>query len=307
MRVIFTYGLLFFLFSCTEKEKDKAVVVKILPDYPSASAVEYVNGKLYVMGDDATKLLVLDTNFNAVDSIQLFDYPGNRIPKNIKHDIESMILSADSSKLLLIGSGSVSPYRDSIFTVDLVSRKNEVNPITDFYNLVKRKGIKELNIEGAARIGHSFVLSNRGHLSWRNNHFIFASWFVPEEPTMSIARVKNISDSSSFQGISGLAYSIRNDALIMTASTEQTTSSFEDGTIGKSYIWIIKKLSSAIDKAELSPDIVIDLEEIDPVFKGQKIESVTILNETKEILRLVLVADNDIGSSSIFKLNIKIN
>ena len=27
-------------------------------DYPSASAIEYYDGKLYLMGDDATKLLV---------------------------------------------------------------------------------------------------------------------------------------------------------------------------------------------------------------------------------------------------------
>jgi hypothetical protein len=308
MKYLFTCWLLLFLFSCTKKEKDKPVVMKILPDYPSASAVEYLDGKLYVMGDDATKLLVLDTNFNAIDSILLFNYPNKRIPKDIKHDIESMMmLSNDSNKLLLFGSGSLTPYRDSVVIVDFATRKKESKAITDFYNLVKSKGIQELNIEGAAHTDLGFVLANRGHLGWPKNNLIFAMWLRPEPASMDVIQVKGISDSSSFQGISGLAYSMRNDALIMTASTEQTASSLADGAIGKSYIWIIKKLSYAIGKAELSPDIVIDFEEIDPVFKGQKIESVTILNETKESLRLVLVADNDNGSSTIFKLSIKIN
>jgi hypothetical protein len=33
-------------------------------EYPSASSIEFYEGKLYVMGDDATKLLVLDTDLN---------------------------------------------------------------------------------------------------------------------------------------------------------------------------------------------------------------------------------------------------
>jgi len=314
MEKFFIYlTLLISLFSCTEKEKASAVVMKTL-SYPSASAVEYVNGKLYIMGDDATQMLVLDTNFYVVDSIKLFDYPEKRIPKSIKHDIESMLLSTkDSNELILISSGSISPYRDSIWIVDIKSKKKESKALTYYYKAAKSKGIKELNIEGAVMTKDEFIVANRGHLGWPENHLIISPWFLPEAATMGVIPIRYSSDSSTFQGVSSLTYSNLNDALIMTASTEQTASTTEDGAIGKSYIWIITKFSNLIltpEQAlnpEFKPDIIIDLEKIDPIFKGHKIESATILYESKESLRVVLVADNDNGSSSILKLTIKLN
>ncbi|MND05646.1 hypothetical protein D3C83_265740 [compost metagenome] len=48
--------------------------------------------------------------------------------------------------------------------------------------------------------------------------------------------------------------------------------------------------------------MIIDLEEVDARFKGQKIESVCILKETKDFLHLALAADNDDGSSTLFRL-----
>ena len=69
-------------------------------DYPSASAIEYFDEKLYVMGDDATNLLVLDTSLNIIDSIPLLSYPGKRIPKDIKPDLEASALNADNLFLL---------------------------------------------------------------------------------------------------------------------------------------------------------------------------------------------------------------
>jgi hypothetical protein len=291
MKIFFTYCLLLFLFSCSKKEKDKAVIMKTLTDYPYA-----------------TQLIVLDTNFNMVDSIPLFNYSAKRIPKNIKQDIESITQVQDSSKLVLLGSGSLSPFRDSAYMIDINNRRKEAKDLTGLLKIVNQQGIRELNLEGAVRDGHEYILANRGNLNWRKNHLIFTlSLFFPEPGMVAIIPVRSIDDSSSFQGISGLAYGSINDALVMTASTEQTTNSFEDGAIGKSYIWIIKKLFSTVGKAELSPEIVIDLERIDPIFKGQKIESVTILEESNGFVRLVLVADNDNGSSSIFKLSIKIN
>ena len=49
---------------------------------------------------------------------------------------------------------------------------------------------------------------------------------------------------------------------------------------------------------------VIDLEYIDSRFKGQKIESATVIKETDRLIYLALVADNDDGSSTVFKMSI---
>ena len=69
---------LFFAASCETNHLLKEV--KRL-DYPSASAIENFDGKIYLVGDDANYILVLDSAFNKADSIPLFNHPEKRIPK----------------------------------------------------------------------------------------------------------------------------------------------------------------------------------------------------------------------------------
>ena len=69
------------IYSCRNKEILLEVQIRKL-DYPSASAIEYFDEKLYVIGDDATIVLVMDTSLNIIDSIPLLYYPGKRIPKD---------------------------------------------------------------------------------------------------------------------------------------------------------------------------------------------------------------------------------
>ena len=46
----------------------------------------------------------------------------------------------------------------------------------------------------------------------------------------------------------------------------------------------------------------IDLDDLDSRFRGQKIESICVTMETRGYIHLVLAADNDDGSSTLFKL-----
>jgi hypothetical protein len=85
--------------------------IKPLPDYPSASGITYYNKQFYIIGDDASNLLILDSNLIIKDSIQLYSFAEKRIPKVVKPDLESITLIADN-KLLLLGSGSLSPTRN---------------------------------------------------------------------------------------------------------------------------------------------------------------------------------------------------
>ena len=302
--------IFFFVISCNGEKASstRSVEIKKL-EYPSASAVEYLDGKLYVMGDDAVQMIILDTNLTIIDSIPLFSYPENRMPKATKPDIESLLLLRDSSKLLLLSSGSLSPYRDTAWILDPVTKQKSAISLIHYFQYLKTRGLNEINIEGAASLnGSGFVYANRGHLDWPKNYLIFASHlFLPEAGDNAIMPVRSGIDSTVFQGISGLSYASVSDELIMTVSTEATRSSFEDGAIGKSYIWIIKNVKAIKEPRELKPDTVIDLDSLDSNFKGQKIESATIINETKESIRLILVADNDDGSSTIFKFSLQKN
>jgi hypothetical protein len=95
------------------------------------------------------------------------------------------------------------------------------------------------------------------------------------------------------------------DRLLLTVSTENTYNITQNGTIGKSYLWIIDNISAKKNMTAINPSKIIDLEELDERFKGHKIESVCIISEDKNETQLVLVADDDNGTSVLFKITLK--
>ena len=300
------FAFISFLFcSCSNESNMSNVQIKKL-DFPSASAIEYFDEKLYMIGDDATNLLILDTSLNIIDSIPLLSYPGKRIPKDTKPDLEASALIADN--LFLFGSGSLSPYRNFALRLNLKTKGNDSINLEPLFLKIKELDIEQINIEGACFVTGKLILVNRGNKGYPHNYFIITdekSWTIDSSFQISIIPFEAQKDTASFKGISGLCYAKESDQLIMTASTEDTRNSYDDGAIGKSFLWIINNISNKLESKTLSPDKIIDLEEIDSRFKKQKIESATVISETNELIDLVLVADNDDGSSTIFKLSIK--
>ena len=293
------------IFSCNQKENPLSIQIKNLDNYPSASSIEYYDGKLYLMGDDATNLLVLDTSLTIVDSIPLLSYAEKRIPKNIKPDLEASALNGDN--LFLFGSGSLSPHRNFGWKHNLKTKDNDSINLEPLFLKAKELGIEQINIEGACFVSGKLILVNRGNKGYPHNHLIITDEkFLNNDSSFQIfiIRLAAQKDINSFKGISGLCYAKETDKLIMTVSTEDTKSSYEDGAIGKSYLWIINDISTKINSSALGTKRVIDLEYIDSRFKGQKIESAVVINETDNLIYLVLVADNDDGSSTVFKLSI---
>jgi hypothetical protein len=284
--------------------------VKQLPDYPSASGIEYYNKQFFIIGDDASKLLLLDSNFTIADSIQLYSSAEKRMPKDIKADLEAIttVRYNDSTHLLLLGSGSLAPFRNTAWLIDPSTKEKTAYSLDTFYQRIKNRGLTELNIEGVASFGGSVVLSNRGHRGFPKNHLIITSpgfWNNQTTAVINIIKIGSSEDSTNFQGVSGLAYARRSDKLIATVSTEATSSVYEDGAIGKSYLWIVDNVSSKRRWKAINPDKVIDLEDADARFKGQKIESVCVMKETRKYIHLAIVADNDNGSSVLFKFIIE--
>src|SRR4030095_9139728 len=162
MRKIEKFYFCIFIFiiilSCGTKNNMSDLQIKKL-DYPSASSIEYYDGKLYLMGDDATKLLVLDTNLNIIDSIPIISYPGNRIPKEIKPDLEASALNADN--LFLFGSGSLSPYRNLAWKLNLKTKDKDSINLEPLFIKAKDLGIEQINIEGACFASGKLLFVNR--------------------------------------------------------------------------------------------------------------------------------------------------
>ncbi len=292
-RYLFLLSLIF-IFSC---KNDNTILqeVNILPHYPSASGIEYISKQFFIIGDDANNLLVLDSNLHSIDSLPLYSFAEKRIPKKVKADLEAILITP-KNKLLLLGSGSLSPYRNIAWLIDPVKKQKDSIRLDTFYQRLLLYGLKEINIEGACAIPGSIIISNRGSKGFLKNHLVFTDnsfWEKQKIATVTSMLVGSNTDSSVFNGVSGLAYATKSDQLILTVSTEDTRNNVDDGAIGKSYLWLVKSISSKKNWKAINPDRMIDLEEIDPRFKGQKIESVCITKETKNFLYLTLVADND--------------
>lgn len=299
---LLTLGLLFII-SC-KNNSNILQEVKPLPYYPSASGIEYKDQKVYIIGDDANNLLILDSSLKEADSISLYSFPEKRISKAVKADLEAITV-LDNGKLLLAGSGSAMPQRNMAWLIDPATKQKDSIRLDTFYNRILLNGIKELNLEGITAYPGGFIFSNRGSKGYPKNHLVFTRrnfWNRQAQVEISSLFAGTSTDSSSFSGISGLAYAPMNDALVMTVSTEDTRNSMDDGAIGKSYLWIIKNISPKKNWKAVNPDRIIELDALDARFKGQKIESVCILKESPGLLYLLLAADNDNGSSTLFKL-----
>src|SRR3712207_2676882 len=65
---------------------------KAFPDYSSASAIAWHKNTLYVIGDDAPTLLLLNRRLKEKKQVGLFDYKEKRVPYNEKADLESATL-----------------------------------------------------------------------------------------------------------------------------------------------------------------------------------------------------------------------
>lgn len=303
--------LIFFVVSSCKTLPNKLQVEKVLvlEDFPSGSSLEYHNNKLYLVGDDAAKLMILDTSFHMIDSITLFESKVKRIPKAAKADLEaSAIVTLNGQPhILLVGSASL-PTREKVLFFPLDTLHLQEASTGSFVKRLSSTGIVEVNIEGATSIRNILVLANRGNLSNPHNHLVFTApdfWLHPGSASVNIAVLK-MAGNREFAGVSGLAYNEKDDLLLFTASSEATANSFEDGKIGDSYIGWVKNISHKTSNAEIVADGFINLTNSDKIFLGQKIESICISQSKNSNYNIHLVSDNDNGISKLFTIKMTI-
>ena len=279
---------------------------RALNNYPSGSTISYYKNQLYLMGDDAASMLILDKDFNIQQEVKFFSSDTPRIKKTEKADIESSewIIENNEGKLWLFGSGSLSPQRDKAFRYDPHTKNVKHIELGSFYRKLKSSVIPELNIEAAAKVKDVFLLGSRGNLTYPQNYIIqvSADHFPPE----SASRITplNLPDAA---GISGMSYLQDQDMLLITSSIEYTANAFDDGEIGGSYLGIVHDISTKLAGAEIKPDEWLDLAALHPDFTLQKIESIcTYKSENPKYVTAILVSDDDMGGTRLFSLTLKV-
>lgn len=306
------FAILIFMTGCkTTVTSLQVEKVLLLNDFSSGSSLEYYDDRLYLSGDDATRLLILDTSYNRADSIILFESEQARIPKAIKADLEAsaIITHNDQPHLLLIGSASL-PTREKIVLIPLQDTPNVQEQSTGVYfKRLKAAGVNDVNIEGATKAGRLLVMANRGNLSNPHNYLVFTDptfWLHPQTAPINIAVIK-WPHTQAFTGISSLAYIEESDMLLFAASTESTGNSFDDGNIGDSYIGWVKNISAQTGNKEIMANGFINLTASNKIFAKEKIESICVSQTQGDTHTIHLVSDNDNGVSKLFKVKLSID
>lgn len=283
---------------------------KEVSSFPSGSGIEFYDNKVFLVGDDSREVLILNKRWKELERVPLLPGTESRLPKQTKSDLEATTIVTINRipRLLVLGSGSLEKNRNKAILFNLDSYLKDEFDLTPFYNRLTKAGIKALNVEAAAMVEDHILLGNRGNRKNPANQLIItrnAFWKHQSQAEISIVDLELPLKDTKGIGISGLAYSLLNDTLIFTASTEQTDNAVDDGSIGDSYLGIIENASRKIGRKSLKVNELINLGEVHELFKGFKIESACIQSEKNNNLKLHLVADNDTGKSYLFKLRLK--
>lgn len=280
----------------------------LLSDYPSGSSINYHDGLLYVIGDDASKLLVLDSNYNEVSTVSFFDYQEKRIPKSKKADLETaVILDVNGQKSLLALGSAATKERERGVLLPLPITDHQPQHI-EYASFIKRlQQIPEINIEGATVAGDHLIMSNRGNENNPVNQLIVTTtdfWKRQESAPITISKLIIPFSLSGSAGVSELCYVAQEDALLVILSSEATSNAYDDGAIGDSYIGWVKNISQKLNGEDISLDNIVNLSDVDPAFKGEKMEGVCLSAVNGNEWYLHMVSDNDQGASKLFHIKL---
>jgi hypothetical protein len=277
-------------------------------EYPSASGIELYQDKYFIIGDDSNKILCLNKNLKFDRDIILFEFEGKRIAKKDKPDFEACTIY--NHNLLLFSSGSKLPERSFLYQYNLIDHSIGKHDLLSFYELLlSKKSIKELNIEGITSVQEHFLFFNRANNNQDNSLIVVNNFnsYLENKLKLKDLEIRIIEiEIPTFKkhklGISGATYHDADDILFLTASAENTDNAYDDGEILGSVICIIKNASKEVLNSKIIISDYINLEDVDATLRNQKIESICIQNYDANKYNITLVADNDVGNSEIFCL-----
>jgi len=292
-----------FIASIAKSQDLQLLKSTFFPKFSSSSSLDLFDHKLYVIGDDAPYMMILDMDHNLVDTVQLFHTKDKRLRKEDKPDLESsVIIRSDQQTYFYAISSFSTATRDKLVRLELneSGKAKGLNVSTCNFHPAVPGG---MNIEGASLINGKLVLSNRANFTSKVNYLLvteMAGNSLKEEGTKIIP--VQLPDNSKIIGISGMSYIPEKDMLLFSASTEETTNAYSDGTIGESYIGYISNISTKLDSQTIQPDRLVPLSQYLKQKKPQKIESIVAEDGNASELIIHLAADNDNGTSTIFKM-----
>ena len=288
-----------------------------LPDFPSGSSINFHDDKFYVIGDDSANVLVLDGDYRQLHAIHLFDHKEKFIPKVEKVDLEgSTVINSEGTNWLLIVGSASRKNRKRIIKLSLENSgerssqaQYSIFKTKNFINRIKGQGIENINIEGVTLVGSRLLLANRGNRTHPQNHIFITSgnfWEQQDTAELEVMALHVPGLRGETLGLSEISYFQKHDILFLTLTSENTANAYDDGEIGDSYLGVIKNASTQLENREFKIDELLNLTEADSRFNGQKIEGICVEASVGDAIAIHLVADNDCGESTLFKIRLEI-
>jgi hypothetical protein len=294
------------------------------PDIPSASGMELIGNRLYVIGDDSPFLYVLDlASLQLVDQIRLFesdDFGSGRIPKLLKPDLECLtrLDIGGQDHLVAFGSGSA-PNRAQAYTIPIPAGSQKPTAVRqhslqDLYGALQADqellGNDQLNLEAAATTPDKLLLLQRASQAGPNLILSFSR----QEFTAYLTGTRK--KLPAYQAIpcqlprlAGLdarfsGAIVYHNLLFFTASVENTADAILDGEVLGSFVgWIDLAAVKPGSGPQALPTTLLRNDEGQP-YKG-KVESLVILDSPRaHTFRALAMTDNDNGQSDLLELEL---
>jgi hypothetical protein len=296
--------------SCREEQPLTMLIEKehLLDSLPSASGIAIDGDSAWIVGDDATGVYRLSLLNYDQHKIPLHGFSSDqyRLPKPIKHDLEcaSLIKWNNKQYLLAFGSGSLAPFRDSILLLNTAEPADQqIIPVQQFYKELQQltgTDSTQWNIEGSTLAGDTLIICNRGNnLIIRLNaddlmrYLLFAGSPIP---AIGFQRATLPQIDGKEARLSGVC-TLNDTQLLFSASVEDTPDWIKDGPILGSFIGIY---SLKENKVLVSYPLINK----DGVVLKEKIESIDMVSNKAGTITCIAVADNDDGTSRLFKLKL---
>ena len=300
-----------------EENKLQATVLSSthLDRLSSASGVVYADSSYYVVGDDSPWLYRVSETLRSKEWIKLSSTDSlvnGRIPKSIKSDFECMeeLIIDGHHYLVFLSSGSMLLTRDTAEIVDIeageiVTRKN-IRPLLDRIKQTARfPEDDEINIEGLAITEQQIYMLHRGNISGNliislevRPFYEYLTGMTEKLPGIEIYPFNLPRLENTSAGFSGACITPDNQFLVFTASVEKTGDVLSDGEIAGSYLGIIPfhRMAEGFYEATLL--------QRDGGVLPAKLEGVAVHDMEGNVAHLLVVADNDDGTSDLYEVEL---
>ncbi len=300
----------------------KAVFIrqKLLTDLPSASGLEIINDKIFVIGDDSPLLYQLQADtWEQRATYPLFPtnhFATGRIPKPLKPDLECLagLKFKNIDYLLTFGSGSTA-VRDTCYQIQLASAPAtdpiiQAIPLKSLYRALQTDVAVTaggtLNLEAAAASQEHLYLLQRSVSNGPDALLIFAlSEFMAylkqpagPVPAYTVIRFQLPTIRGIKAGFSGASFF--DDKIFITASVENTNDAYLDGEVLGSFVGYIPVAQAPNPEVQTTR-----LRDRSGRFYRGKVESISIIQKNADHqYRALAITDNDNGQSELLELEL---